>query len=104
VPAALAAGERFGISGTHFLRAVTLGYDIGPRFTMTLVGQQFEARVTGARTASLHCSARQRPPVRGEPERCANAISLGYTAHQSSGLGAWNRDTSTSRKHFTLAA
>jgi len=24
VPAALAAGERFGISGAHFLRAVTL--------------------------------------------------------------------------------
>src|SRR6266513_690212 len=43
VPAALAAGERFGISGTHFLRAVTLGYDIGPRVTMTLGGQQFEA-------------------------------------------------------------
>ena len=30
VPAALAAGERFEISGTHFLRAVALGYDIGP--------------------------------------------------------------------------
>src|SRR5260370_5742091 len=28
VPAALAAGEQFGISGTHFLRAVTLGYDV----------------------------------------------------------------------------
>src|SRR5712664_4283524 len=26
VPAALAAGEQFGISGKHFLRAVTLGY------------------------------------------------------------------------------
>src|SRR5207302_9968376 len=28
VPAALALGEQFGISGTHFLRAVALGYDI----------------------------------------------------------------------------
>src|SRR6202171_4576640 len=36
VPAALAAGEQFGISGTHFLRAVALGYDIGPRVTMCL--------------------------------------------------------------------
>src|SRR6266481_4579934 len=43
VPAALASGEQFGISGMHFLRAVALGYDIGPRFTMTLGGQQFEA-------------------------------------------------------------
>ena len=31
VPAALALGEQFGISGTHFLRAVVLGYDIGTR-------------------------------------------------------------------------
>src|SRR5947209_1514003 len=36
VPAALAAGEQFGIDGTRFLRAVTLGYDIGPRVTATL--------------------------------------------------------------------
>ncbi|HEV7137392.1 MAG TPA: MmgE/PrpD family protein, partial [Steroidobacteraceae bacterium] len=43
VPAALATGERFGIDGAQLLRAVTLGYDIGPRFTMTLGGQAFEA-------------------------------------------------------------
>ena len=36
VPAALAAGEQFGIDGTRFLRAVALGYDIGTRVTMTL--------------------------------------------------------------------
>ncbi len=30
VPAALAAGEQFGIDGNRFLRAVALGYDIGP--------------------------------------------------------------------------
>src|SRR5436853_5550428 len=62
VPAALAAGERFGISGAHFLRAVTLGYDVGPRFTMTL-GSSLKRRATGALTASRHFSARQRPPA-----------------------------------------
>jgi len=31
VPAALAAGEQFGITGMHFVRAVTLGYDMGSR-------------------------------------------------------------------------
>src|SRR5437588_415584 len=36
VPAALAAGEKFGIDGTRFLRAVALGYDVGPRVTATL--------------------------------------------------------------------
>ena len=36
VPAALAAGEQFGISGAHFLRAVALGYDVGARILITL--------------------------------------------------------------------
>src|SRR6185369_3781276 len=36
VPAALAAGEQFGISGAHFLRAVALGYDVGARVLITL--------------------------------------------------------------------
>src|ERR1700731_102103 len=38
VPAALAIGEQFEISGRHFLRAVTLGYDIGMRAYKTLKG------------------------------------------------------------------
>src|ERR1700721_1369393 len=38
VPAALAVGEQFGISGAHFMRAVTLGYDIGMRAYKTLKG------------------------------------------------------------------
>src|SRR5437016_513496 len=101
VPAALAAGERFGISGAHFLRAVTLGYDIGPRFTMTLGGQQFEAE--------SHWSTHSISPLFGAAAAagCAarlNAVQmrflLGYTAHQSSGLGAWNRDTEHIQKAF----
>jgi 2-methylcitrate dehydratase PrpD len=31
VPAALAAGEQFGVSGAHFVRAAVLGYDVGTR-------------------------------------------------------------------------
>src|SRR4029077_15796942 len=41
VPAALAAGEKFGIDGSHFLRAVTLGYDIGPRMTLSFGALDF---------------------------------------------------------------
>jgi 2-methylcitrate dehydratase PrpD len=101
VPAALAAGERFGISGTHFLRAVTLGYDVGPRVTMTLGGQQFEAE--------SHWSTHSISPLFGAAAAagCAASLSvaqmrflLGYTAHQSSGLGAWNRDTEHIQKAF----
>src|SRR5882762_8461078 len=101
VPAALAAGERFGISGTHFLRAVALGYDIGPRFTMTLGGQQFEAE--------SHWSTHSISPLFGAAAAAGCSASLNvaqmrfllsYTAHQSSGLGAWNRDTEHMQKAF----
>jgi 2-methylcitrate dehydratase PrpD len=101
VPASLAAGERFGISGTHFLRAVTLGYDVGPRVTMTLGGQQFEAE--------SHWSTHSISPLFGAAAAAGCAASLNvaqmrfllsYTAHQSSGLGAWNRDTEHMQKAF----
>jgi 2-methylcitrate dehydratase PrpD len=101
VPAALAAGERFGISGAHFLRAVALGYDIGTRFTMTLGGQRFEAE--------SHWSTHSIAPLFGAAAAagCAAGCNaqqmrwmLGYTAHQSSGLGAWNRDIEHVQKAF----
>jgi 2-methylcitrate dehydratase PrpD len=101
IPAALAVGEQFGISGTHFLRAVALGYDVGPRVTMTLGGQQFEA--------ASHWSTHSISPLFGAAAAasCAAGLSaqqmrwmLGYTAQQSSGLGAWNRDTEHIQKAF----
>ena len=101
IPAALATGEQFGISGTHFLRAIALGYDIGPRFTMTLGGQRFEAE--------SHWSTHSISPLFGAAAAASCAASLntqqmrwmlGYTAHQSSGLGAWNRDTEHMQKAF----
>ena len=101
VPAALAAGERFGISGERFLHSVALGYDIGPRVTMTLGGQQFEAQ--------SHWSTHSISPLFGAAAAasCAAGLNaqqmrwmLGYTAHQSSGLGSWNRDTQHVQKAF----
>jgi 2-methylcitrate dehydratase PrpD len=101
VPAALAAGEQFRINGTHFIRAVTLGYDIGTRVTMTLGGQQFEAE--------SHWSTHSIAPLFGAAAAasCAAGLNaqqmrwmLGYTAHQSSGLGSWNRDTEHIQKAF----
>src|SRR6476620_4270305 len=41
VPAALALGEKFGGDGGRFLRAVALGYDVGPRVTATLGKLQY---------------------------------------------------------------
>src|SRR5258708_6644282 len=41
VPAALAAGEELGSDGARFLRAVTLGYCVGPRVTIAMGGVPF---------------------------------------------------------------
>ncbi|WP_317623985.1 MmgE/PrpD family protein [Granulicella mallensis] len=66
VPAALASGELFGIDGQHLLRAVALGYDIGPRISMTLGGLQFQMKThrsshsianTFGASAAAGCSA-----------------------------------------------
>jgi 2-methylcitrate dehydratase PrpD len=101
VSAALAVGEEFHISGTHFVRGVALGYDIGTRMTMTLGGQQFEAE--------SHWSTHSISPLFGAAAAAGCAASLnaqqmrwmlGYTAQQSSGLGAWNRDTEHIQKAF----
>src|ERR1700720_3875090 len=101
VPAAFAAGEQFQISGMHFLRAVALGYDVGTRVTMTLGGQKFEVE--------SHWSTHRIAPQFGAAAAAACAANLnaqemrwvlGYTAHQSSGLGAWNRDPDHIQKAF----
>jgi 2-methylcitrate dehydratase PrpD len=41
VPAALAIGEELGVDGERFLRAVTLGYDVGTRVVMAMGGADF---------------------------------------------------------------
>ncbi len=103
VSAALAAGEEFDVDGMHFLRAVTLGYDVGPRVTMAMGGFEFRdashlathaiAGVFGAAAAAA-CSAR----LSAQQMRWV----LDYTAQQSSGIGAWGRDTDHIEKGFVF--
>ena len=101
VPAAFAAGEKFGISGAHFLRAVTLGYDVGPRVTMSMGGPAYQAathRSTHGTVAVFGASA---------AAGCAAGLNarqfrflLDYAAQQTSGIGAWARDTEHMEKAF----
>ena len=103
VPAALAAGEKFGADGTHFLRAVTLGYDIGPRVTISFGAVEFRntshkathaiAGIFGA-AAAAGCLAK----LDAQQMRWL----LDYTSQQSSGIGAWARDTSHIEKSFVF--
>src|ERR1700676_813117 len=104
VPAAFAAGEQFAITGTHFLRAVTLGYDVGTRITMSMGGPAYQAathRSTHGTAASFGA---------GAAAGCAAGLSaekmrllLDYTAQQTSGIGAWSRDAEHMEKAFLFA-
>ena len=76
VPAALAVGEQFGIDGTHFLRAVALGYDIGPRVTMC--ARRSGAFARGAQEQPQHRRRVRRGGggrLRGRPRRPADALA-----------------------------
>jgi 2-methylcitrate dehydratase PrpD len=104
VPATLAAGEKFGIDGTRFLRAVTLGYDIGPRMTISFGSLDFRN--------NSHKSTHAISSVFGSAAAAGCAADLNaqqmrwlldYTAQQSSGIGAWNRDTEHIEKAFVFA-
>jgi 2-methylcitrate dehydratase PrpD len=103
VPAALAAGEKFGIDGMRFLRSATLGYDIGPRMTLSFGAIDYRnnshksthaiAGVFGA-AAAAGCAAN----LNAEQMRWM----LDFTAQQSSGIGAWNRDLEHIEKSFVF--
>src|SRR5438093_3320598 len=103
VPAALAAGEEFGIDGARFLRAVTLGYDIGTRVVLALGGAEFSydsslathsiAGTFGAAAAAACAAALDARQMRW---------ALDYAAQQSSGIVAWRRDTDHIEKAFVF--
>jgi 2-methylcitrate dehydratase PrpD len=102
VPAALALGEQFGIDGSRFLRAVTLGYDIGMRAMKTILGRtvlrdthnivgSFGASAAAGCVADLN--ARQMRWL------------LDYAAQQAgAGFGAWQRDSEHMEKAFVFGS
>jgi len=104
VPAALAAGEELGVDGAHFLRAVTLGYDIGTRVVMAMGGAAFsyESSLATHSIAGTFCAAAAAACVAGLDERQMRWV-LDYTAQQSSGIVAWRRDTDHIEKAFVFA-
>jgi 2-methylcitrate dehydratase PrpD len=104
VPAALASGEQFHIDGMRFLRAVTLGYDVGTRFTMT-VG-------VGAFQTATHMSTHALAGNFGSAAAagCAAALNqqqmrwlIDYASQQASGIKTWQRDTDHIEKAFLFA-
>jgi 2-methylcitrate dehydratase PrpD len=103
VPAALALGEELGISGTHFLRAVTLGYDVGTRLTMSLGGPAFrdETRRSTHAFAGTFGSAAAAGSVAGLTQQQMRWL-LDYASQQAGGYAIWGRDTDHIEKGFVF--
>ena len=103
VPAALAAGERYGIGGAQFLRAVALGYDIGTRVSMTLGGQKFmDATHRDTHSLSEGFGAAAAAGCAANLNAEQMRWLLDYAAQQSSGIAFWMRDTEHIEKAFVF--
>jgi 2-methylcitrate dehydratase PrpD len=100
VPAALAMGELHGIDGTRFVRAVTLGYDVGMRAMKTVLAAtvlQDTHNVVGTfgAAAAAGCAA----GLSAEQMRWL----LDYAAEQAgAGFAVWQRDTAHMEKAFVF--
>jgi 2-methylcitrate dehydratase PrpD len=104
VPAALSVGEKFGVTGNQFLRAVALGYDIGPRITMTLgaLDLQMKGHKSTHSIAGVFGASAAAGCVAGLNTQQMRWL-LDYSAQQSSGILAWQRDTDHIEKAFAFA-
>jgi len=101
VPAALAVGEQFGISGSHLLRAVSLGYDVGSRFWITLRSSGPQAHKSSHSLAGLWGAAAAAGCAAGLNAQQMRWL-IDYTAQQASGVASWSRDTEHIEKGFTF--
>ena len=101
VPSALAVGEKNGIDGVRFMRAVALGYDIGPRVTATLGKIQYMAdshRSTHAISGTFGSAAAAGCAANLNAQQMRWLLS--YTGQLASGLASWQRDTEHVEKAF----
>jgi len=99
VPATLAVGEKVGISGEHFTRAVALGYDIGMRAFATMgAGILKDTHVlvgTFGASAAAGCAL----SLDAQQMRWL----LDYAAQQAgAGFATWRRDTDHIEKGFVF--
>jgi len=106
VPAALAMAEELGADGTTLLNAVTLGYDIGTRIILAMFGENaaasYDISLATHSIAGTFGAAAAACCVAGLDAQQMR-WALGYTAHQSSGTKAWQRDTDHIEKAFVFA-
>jgi 2-methylcitrate dehydratase PrpD len=100
-PPRLPGASSSASAAAHFVRAVTLGYDVGSRFLIALRPGVFQT----------HKSTHSIGGVFGAAAAAGCAASLDakqmrwlidYTAQQSSGIAAWDRDSDHIEKGFVF--
>lgn len=99
VPAALAAGEQFAISGAQFLRAVVLGYDVGTRVLLSMQpGLTASHKLTFGIGGAFGAAAAAGCAAGLSPQQMRWLLS--YSAQQSSGINSFPRDIDHVEKGF----
>jgi 2-methylcitrate dehydratase PrpD len=103
VPSAFAMSEELGASGERFMRAVTLGYDVGTRLTMALGGPTFrdETRRSTHAFAGNFGSAAAAGCIGGFSAQQMRWL-LDYASQQTGGYAIWGRDTDHIEKGFVF--
>jgi 2-methylcitrate dehydratase PrpD len=102
VPATLAVGEQLDVGGTRFLRAVTLGYDVGMRAMKTILGRTV-LRDTHNIVGSFGASAAAACVASLDAQQMRWLID--YASQQAgAGYGAWQRDTEHTEKAFVFGS
>jgi 2-methylcitrate dehydratase PrpD len=105
VPCALATVQTTDRTGAEFLRAVALGYDIGPRVNMagwpSFADVRKERRGTPGISGTFG-SASAAAALRGFDANQVQTL-FSYVAQQIGGMNTWKRDTEHIEKAFVLA-
>ena len=103
VPAALAMGERQASSGTEFLRAVVLGYDLCCRFLVALRPAMVRARGRSAEGYSSTFGATAAAASLARFDETAMRYAISYGVQQVSGVWSWVRDPEHIEKAFDFS-
>jgi 2-methylcitrate dehydratase PrpD len=102
VPAALATGEQFAVSGAHFVRAVVLGYDVGTRVMAAIQPGMANSHKLSYGIGGVFGSGAAAACAAGLDERQMRWV-LSYCAQQSSGIESFPRDLEHIEKGFIFA-
>lgn len=103
VSATLATAEALGCNGARFLRAVALGYDVGPRVTMALGGVDFRnetSRSTHSIAGTFGLAAAAGSVARLDAQKMRWVLD--YASQQAGGYAAWERDIEHIEKGFVF--